>query len=159
MSAAFKPRAFAEVRGRLETVFMSNKTRHTRTRAARSETSTHTSGELAGRRHLRLEHILLHELQLLLADECTDPQLAGVKPIALTLSPDSGHARIAYAVVASLDQEQSLRRTTEAALIRATGFLRSQLAERLELKKLPRLTFTFVGLVDPDTASADGGDS
>ena len=40
-------------------------------------------------------------------------------------------------------------RETRAGLGRATPFLRARLAEQLQLKKLPQLTFTFVGLTCP----------
>jgi len=102
-----------------------------------------------GHRQARLEHILADELQSLLRDEATDPALEGINVLSVHLSPDAGHARVAYAVTAPLQLEQEKGRSSKAGLERATGFLRSRLASHLNLKKLPKLGFTFVGLVAP----------
>ena len=130
---------------------MSEKTRRTRSRFAPAEPSTHFTGEDepqdgAGHRQARLEHILIAELQSLITDEATDPSLDGIKVIAVHLSPDGGHARVAYAVTAMLSREQEAARTSKSGLARATPFLRARMAEHLQLKKLPQLTFTFVGV-------------
>lgn len=137
---------------------MSHKSRRTRSRFAKFDTSTHSTGglpdEAASHRQARLEHILLDELQSLITDAATDPSLHGIKVLAVHLSPDGGHARIAYAVVALLSREQEVGRASKDGLVRATGFLRARLAGQLQLKKLPKLTFTFVGI-----AQLGGGDA
>ena len=129
---------------------MTRKIRRTRSRSAQSDPSTLFQEALppegAGHRQARLEHILIDELQSLITDEATDPSLDGIKVLAVHLSPDGGHARVAYAVIALLGREQELGRTTSAGLTRATPFLRARMAQHLQLKKLPRLTFTFVGV-------------
>ena len=129
---------------------MTSKSRRTRSRSANREPSTLFQGEppleAAGHRQARLEHILIAELQSLITDVATDPSLQGVKVLAVHLSPDGGHARVAYAVVALLDREQEVSRASRAGLARATPFLRARMAQHLQLKKLPKLTFTFVGV-------------
>lgn len=129
---------------------MSSKTRRTRSRSARPGPFTLSDGglppEAAGHRQARLEHILIDELQSLITDEATDPSLDGIRILAVHLAPDGGHARVAYAVLAHLSREQELARMTKDGLVRATPFLRARLAQHLQLKKLPRLTFTFVGV-------------
>ncbi len=122
---------------------MSRKQRSARSRFARTESSTLFP---AGHRTGRLEHLLVDELQYLISDEATDPSLEGIKVLAVHLAPDGGHARVAYAVVAALDREQELAQLTKAGLERATPFLRARLADHLRLKKLPKFTFTFVGV-------------
>lgn len=87
-------------------------------------------------RGTRLTHLLSEEMQSILR-EAADPGLAPVVVLNLTLSPDGGHARIAYAAPDPA--------TAATALVRATGFVRARLADQLNLKKLPRLTFTCVG--------------
>lgn len=99
-------------------------------------------------RQARLQHILITEIQSLLRDEAADPALAAVQLLSAELSPDGGHVRLAYVVEAPLAQERDVRRTTRAALERATGFLRARLAAQLDLKHLPKLSFTFVGVVE-----------
>lgn len=133
---------------------MSSFSRRTHSQRAKSPSFTPSAGasppEGAGHRLARLEHLIHDELQSLLSDEATDPALAGVKVLAVHLSPDAGHARLAYAVVARLAQEAEVRRASQAGLVRATPFLRARLASQLHLKKLPRLSFTFVGVEQPE---------
>lgn len=130
---------------------MSRKNRSARSRLARTDSSTFSPegglSEAAGHRTARLEHILIDELQSLITDEATDPSLDGIKVLAVHLAPDGGHARVAYAVTAALDREQEIARATKAGLERATPFLRARMADHLQLKKLPKLSFTFVGVV------------
>ena len=144
---------------------MSSRSRRTQSQLAKSHRSTHsptssggtTPEEGAGHRQARLEHILLDELQSLIRDEATDPAVQGVSVLAVNLSPDGGHARIAYAVVTSLSREQEVRHSSKEGLARATNFLRARLAQQLSLKKLPKLAFTFVGVAE--AAGETGGDS
>jgi ribosome-binding factor A len=132
---------------------MTRKLRRTRSRSAKRETSTlfpslpgESPPEAAGHRQARLEHILIDELQSLITDEATDPSLEGIRVLAVHLSPDGGHARVAYAVVAHLSRETEVGRLSKAGLARATPFLRARMASHLQLKKLPQLSFTFVGV-------------
>jgi ribosome-binding factor A len=112
-----------------------------------------------GHRPHRLEAILLEQLQSILRDEASDPALGGVVLVSLRLSVDGGHARVGYAVEAALGDASRVERTSRDALGRATGFLRARLAELLHLKRLPTLTFTFVGVQPKDAAPAavEGG--
>lgn len=104
--------------------------------------------EPTGHRQARLERILLTELASLLRDEASDPALDGIRLLTLALSPDGGHARLGYVVETALENEAQARRRTQPALQRAHGFLRARLASQLDLKRLPTLSFTFVGLAE-----------
>lgn len=117
---------------------------------ARSELSAQSFeiSETSGHRQARLERILLTELQSLLRDEAGDPALDGIQLLTLALSPDGGHARVGYAVEAPLESEREAKHRTQRALLRAVGFVRARLASRLDLKRLPKLTFTFVGAME-----------
>lgn len=113
-----------------------------------------------GHRPHRLEYILLEQLQSLLRDEAADPALDGVRLVSLRLSVDGGHARVAYAVEATLADAARVERSSRDALARAGGFLRWRLVDLLDLKRLPTFTFTFVG-VQEQAASApeqEGGE-
>lgn len=137
------------------------RSRRSDARQAWSESSTQSfeSSETAGHRPARLERILLTEVQSLLRDEASDPALEGVQLLSLTLSPDGGHARLGYAVETALDHEMEARQRTQPALQRATGFIRARLAAQLDLKRVPRLTFTFVGALEQSLpADEEGGD-
>ena len=116
-------------------------------------TSDHSgsNGEERGHRRARLAQLLHEELQSLLRDEVADPALEGVTVLAVHLSPDGGNARVAYVVTAAGDEHQ-VRQRSKAALARAAGFLRVRVAQQLDLKRTPTLSFSFVGL-----ASEGGG--
>lgn len=85
----------------------------------------------------------------------TDPALQDLKVLDVSLQ-DGGSARVAYAVVAPLDHEQASALRSRDGLTRAMGYLRTRLAQQLNLKKLPRLVFTFVGVVDGEAHSSTG---
>lgn len=76
--------------------------------------------------------------------------------VSVHLSVDGGHARIGYVVEAALSAERQVEAGTRAALTRSTGFLRARLASLLDLKRLPKLSFGFVGVVEPGTGSTGG---
>jgi ribosome-binding factor A len=133
---------------------MSNKPSHTPARSPRREQSTHSPG---GHRQERLEHILLDEVQWLIREEARDAALVGVRVVSVSLSPDGGHARIGYAVEAQLNQESEVERRSKEALDRAAGFLRARLAAGLDLKRTPKLSFVFMGVVELGTSSSATG--
>ncbi len=74
--------------------------------------------------------------------------------MTVTLSLDASHARIGYAVEAPLAEASARARASKAGLTRASSFLRARLAEQLELKKLPQLSFVFIGLTPRDEGGA-----
>ncbi len=141
---------------------MSKRTHRSGARRSRAQQSTLVSGGpesgAVGHRQERLEHILLDEVQRLVRDEAGDPALAGVRLVSVQLSVDGGHARIAYSVEAQLADEQCVQRAAREAFARATGFLRARLAALLDLKRLPKLSFTFVGVQEPGAGATEGGE-
>ena len=84
---------------------------------------------------LRLEQLVLEELQAVFSDEIDDPRLAGVRPLAATFSPDYRHIR----VHCLREGEGASRDDVERALQGANGFLRRRLLDLLELKRIPEL--------------------
>ncbi len=111
-----------------------------------------SESEVVRHRPHRLEAVLLEELQSLVR-EAADPALEGVRLVSLRLSADGGHARVPYAVDAEPVDPARIEDRSREALRRATGFLRSRIAEQLALKRLPTLTFTFVGVQEPAVTS------
>jgi ribosome-binding factor A len=139
---------------------MSKQTHRSSARPTRALQATPYPGEphagATGHRQDRLERILLEEIQTLVRDEAADPALEGVRLASVHLSVDGGHARIGYTVEAPLAAQRHVERASSAALARATGFLRARLAALLDLKRLPRLSFTFVGVQEPGAGAAGG---
>jgi ribosome-binding factor A len=91
-----------------------------------------------GLRHARLSGLLLEELRALLRDDVSDPALDGVAFGALVLSVDYSHARVHFAA--------EDRARAERGLLRATPYLRAQLALAIDLKRVPELRFVFDGV-------------
>jgi ribosome-binding factor A len=95
----------------------------------------------AGYRHARLQEIIGAELALLLRNEVADPLLDDVRLTQCELSVDYSSVRAWFTVAGSPSREQ--RRLVEAALERASGFLRGRLAAAIDIKQTPRLRFTY----------------
>ncbi len=115
---------------------------------------THRSGGARSAR--RLESILLEELQSLIR-EAADPALEAVRLVSLRLSRDGSHARAPYVVEGTPCDPARVERASQEALERATGYLRSRLVDLLDLKRIPTLTFTFVGVQASGVASDSSG--
>ncbi|MCL1892826.1 MAG: 30S ribosome-binding factor RbfA [Holophagaceae bacterium] len=81
------------------------------------------------------------QIQFLLANliqrNLKDPELGFVTLTAVRLTGDRGIAKVYYTVLG----EELQVKNTQQALVRATGFLRSNLAKRLSLRRIPELRF------------------
>lgn len=76
-------------------------------------------------------------LSTLIQRDLRDPELGFVTLTAVRLSGDRSLAKVYYTVLG--DQEQNDK--TRKALGRAAGFLRTQLAQRLKMRRVPELRF------------------
>jgi len=101
--------------------------------------------EGAGHRHGRLERLILEELRALLREDIADPALIGARITNLVLSVDYRHARVHFAL-----RSGGERAYVERAFERATPFLRAQLADAIDMKRVPDLRFVFDGMVVAD---------
>jgi ribosome-binding factor A len=92
----------------------------------------------------RVRTQIQRELAEILREELKDPGVGMITITGVDLSPDFAHAKVFFTRLAG-DQELSL---TLAALKRASGFLRSQLAHRLKLRSVPELHFAYDSSVE-----------
>lgn len=91
-------------------------------------------------RHERIGEEIAHEINAMLAGELKDPRLEGnVSVSEVRVQPDMKHARIFVSVRSNDPKEQS---GAIKALEHAAGFIRHELVERLQLRRLPELHFT-----------------
>ncbi len=107
----------------------------------------------AGHRHGRLEEKLLEEIGALLRDDVEDPNLEEARIVGVSLSVDYRHAKVHYRLE-SESEDPVLRERADRAFERAKGFLRSQIAVALDLKRIPDLRFVYGGAwssVEPST--------
>jgi ribosome-binding factor A len=93
----------------------------------------------ANHRHERVGEEIAHEINAMLAGELKDPRLeCSVVVSEVRVQPDMKHARV-FISVRGTAKEQS---DAVKALDHASGFIRSQLIERLQLRRVPELHFT-----------------
>lgn len=93
----------------------------------------------ANHRHERVGEEIAHEINAMLAGELKDPRLEGmVIASEVRVQPDMKHARV-FISVKGTDQEQS---DAIKALEHACGYIRHELVERLQLRRVPELHFT-----------------
>ena len=93
------------------------------------------------RRIERINHLLRQEIADLLSREVKDAALAGalISITEVDTSPDLRSAKVYFSVYG--DDEE--RRTAQAHLNHASGFLHRNLKERLDLRHIPHLEFIF----------------
>lgn len=78
------------------------------------------------------------ELAEILSRELRDPRVGMVTLTGVDMSPDCTHAVIHFTCLDSAHAAQA-----EAGLARASGFLRSQLAQRIKIYSAPTLRFVY----------------
>jgi ribosome-binding factor A len=89
-------------------------------------------------RHERVGEEIAHEINAMLAGELKDPRLEIMVVVSeVRVQPDMKHARI-YVNAQGTNREQS---DAIKALEHAAGYIRSELIERLQLRRLPDLHF------------------
>lgn len=90
----------------------------------------------------RLEDQVHFLLSTLVQRELRDPELGFATITAVRLSPDRSVAKVYFTVLPANGGDQEAQDAlTRKALGRAAGFLRSQLASRLNMKRVPELRF------------------
>ncbi len=85
----------------------------------------------------RLDELLYRELNTLVLYELNDPRLAGISISSVDVSRDLQTARV---YVRMLDEETVVTEVLRG-LEKASGFLRSEIATRINLRKAPELYF------------------
>ena len=90
-------------------------------------------------RHERVGEEIAHEINAMLAGELKDPRLEGTVSVSeVRVQPDMKHARVFVSVKTENTKEQS---DAIKALEHASGYIRHELIERLQLRRLPDLHF------------------
>lgn len=91
-------------------------------------------------RHLRVGEEIAHEINAMLVGELKDPRLeCSVCVSSVQVQPDMKHARVLITVPNATGREQS---DAIKALEHASAFIRRELIERLQLRRVPDLHFT-----------------
>lgn len=89
-------------------------------------------------RHERVGEEIAHEINAMLAGELKDPRLEGsIIASEVRVQPDMKHARVFISVKGTSEEQTDAIK----ALEHAAGFIRHELVERLQLRRLPELHF------------------
>ena len=96
-------------------------------------------------RSRRVGEQIRRTLARLIHDEVKDPGVGMVTLTAVEVSQDLAHARVFFTALAD---EEAAQRASEAALQRASGFLRRELGREVKLRVTPELQFTYDRSVD-----------
>jgi ribosome-binding factor A len=92
----------------------------------------------AGHRHERIAEEIHHEVDSMLAGELRDPRLeTSVTVTEVRIQPDMKLARVFVQIIGT-PKEQS---DALAALVKATGYIRHELTERIQMRRSPDLQF------------------
>jgi ribosome-binding factor A len=94
----------------------------------------------------RIADLIRHDLAQLLERDVKDPRIGFVTITSVRVSPDMGSARIGVTVLGDSDKQAE----TLKGLTAASGFLRSELARRLQLRRTPALRFEIDEMVESE---------
>ena len=94
----------------------------------------------------RISDEVRREVGRLLVEEAKDPRVKLVSITSCEVSRDLSHAKLFFTMA---DEAPDLK-VTMAGLDKASGFLRSRIAELLDLRKTPKLRFVY------DSSVAEG---
>jgi ribosome-binding factor A len=93
----------------------------------------------ANHRHLRVGEEIAHEINAMLVGELKDPRLEGnVVVNEVRVQQDMKHARVFVSMQGSVTEQTDAVK----ALEHAAGYIRRELIERLQLRRVPELHFT-----------------
>jgi ribosome-binding factor A len=87
----------------------------------------------------RIADLILKELAEVLLRKVKDPRLTGITLTNVEVSPDLRHAKVFY----SLLGDAEIRRRASAGLESARGFVKRELGKRLQLRRIPDISFYF----------------
>lgn len=87
----------------------------------------------------RLQEDIKREISDILAKQLKDPRLGFTSITDVELSRDLSHAKVFFSVYGSDDEQAQ----TKESLLRAKGFIRSELGKRIRIRHIPELNFLY----------------
>ena len=96
-------------------------------------------------RSRRIAEQIQRELADVIRFELKDPRVAQMVTLTgVEVSPDQSHAKVFFTLLG----DEAAKDSTVEGLKRAGGFLRTQLAKRLDLRTVPQLNFKYDASVE-----------
>ncbi|MSR77532.1 MAG: 30S ribosome-binding factor RbfA [Candidatus Omnitrophica bacterium] len=93
---------------------------------------------MQGKRLDRVGNLIQMELSQLILHRVKDPRIGFVTVTHVSVAADIRSARVFYSVMG----DEKAKRNTQIALEKAAGFLQREIAEVIELRCTPKLTFS-----------------
>lgn len=91
----------------------------------------------------RISDALIEEISYILANEVKNSDINFVTITDVKLSNDLGFAKVYYTVL-----DDSKKEITAKALKEASGFIRHELRERVDIRQIPELSFVYDESID-----------
>lgn len=96
----------------------------------------------------RVSSLFREEISYLLSREVKDPRLSGLITVTeVSVSTDLRHAQVYVSIVGSKEEKLSVM----SGLKSATGFIRRELAHRLNIRRIPELNFLLDDSIEKGT--------
>jgi len=99
---------------------------------------------MALKRASRVASLLREILSEILATQLKDPAVGRITISRVTLSDDLKNARVYFSMLGTAAERQK----TLAGLTRASGFLRTEVGKRMDLRRAPDLQFLYDDTLD-----------
>ncbi len=97
------------------------------------------------KRSARISDLIAREIsEMFLRGQIKDPRVSSVNVTEVRVSDDMGHAKIFFA---SFQEDCDIERTLDG-LRNATGYIKTSLAKKLKMKKMPEIEFQYDDLVE-----------
>lgn len=90
----------------------------------------------------RIGQLVMRELAQMIQHEVSDPRVGLVTVSHVDVTPDMKYAKVYVTRLNGVDSEQDIEECLQG-LQRAAGFLRRNLAGRVELRNIPELRFQY----------------
>jgi ribosome-binding factor A len=92
---------------------------------------------MSGRRLLKAAEAIREVVSMAVLTELRDPRVKNVTVLGVEVTPDMREAKVLVSIMGN----ESQQRTTLTGLQNAKGFLQTRIAERIDTRYTPRLTF------------------
>lgn len=86
----------------------------------------------------RLNHAIQQEISIILMREIKDEEIKFITITGVDTTNDLSYAKVYYTVL-----DESKKEKTEEALKKASSFIRTKLAERIDIRHTPELKFIY----------------
>lgn len=87
-------------------------------------------------------------LSVILLQKVKDPRLGMININDVKLSKDNSHAKVYFSIIGTSDKSASKKSETEQLLNKMAGFLRTELASKLDVRHVPNLKFFHDELIE-----------